>query len=920
MAILTDDKVRVLLEAFNLPESGRQIVNRIRTSPPARATRGGPMNQNGHFSSRKMGLTIQHESRHYESAFVRIWERDDEVLEFWDQPVTIKIFYVRKDGKNHAVFYTPDFFLICKSKIGFVEVKPEAVLAELAKDQPGRYVRGEDGRWYSPPCEQYAAEHGLGYWIMTEAEIDRTYLRNIDFLEAFFKLNPAKLSHQECSFIRGHLASKPATLLSDLIDVTLQAEIDTDIIYALIAFDLIYVDLSAAALKESDRVYVFINSAAADLYNPAEKLPNISDANAIRMAIGQSILYGESHAEIVNITSTELWLCGESQQKVIRLTHAQFEELFRSKKISGLRVQPESRYKEEVNRILNEASPKEFEEGLRRLDLVLQHLAGKKLDKTVVPPRTLHRYAAEYKAGQVSYGSGFVALIPNFHDRGNRTPRFPQEVRDKIKHYIENDYESVKQKNYSPVHGALEKDCEANGLIAPSLTTFIKMAQQRPKHTQVRKRRGHKAANAVAPFSHWLEKDTPRQGDLPFQLCHIDHTKLDVTFRCSITGRILGRPWITFMSCANTRLLPAVYMTFDPPSYRSCLMVIRECVRRYGRLPQYLVVDGGKEFKSLYFRAFCAFFGIHLISREGKPRHGSTCERLFDTNRRQFANNLSGNTQIMKNVREVSKEVAPENHAVWTLGRAYPRLTEWAYDIYETNDHFNLKQSPREAFAAGIAQTGSREHTKILFDDVFRTLTLPTTRKGTAQVRLNDGVKVNNIYYWSDDFRNPELVGRQVPVRYDPFNMGEAYAYVNGRWITGTSEYFWFFQGRTEREMLLAGSEIRRRDQLLNRNRTLTAKRLAEFVSSLEQEENSLRAQRILLQRSRDFELRDVHALINGGQPASMTPLQLPAKGQVSYTSEEPSSGEKASEPPGAVSEESHEQLEELDLLEELDW
>jgi putative transposase len=185
---------------------------------------------------------------------------------------------------------------------------------------------------------------------------------------------------------------------------------------------------------------------------------------------------------------------------------------------------------------------------------------------------------------------------------------------------------------------------------------------------------------------------------------------------------------------------------------------------------------------------------------------------------------------------------------------------------------------------------------------------------------LNDGVKVNNIYYWSDEFRNPELVGKQVPVRYDPFNMGEASAYVNGRWITGTSEYFWFFQGRTEREMLLAGSEIRRRDQLLNRNRPLTAKRLAEFISSLEQEESSLRAERILLQRSRDVELSDVHALINGSQSGSTKPLQLPTKGLASNTIEESLNGKEFSQPSHIVNEESPEQLEELDLMEELKW
>jgi transposase InsO family protein len=597
-------------------------------------------------------------------AFIKLWERDKEVLEYWDQPIKIKIFYVLKNGKNHATTHTPDFLVIWESKAGFVEVKTEAKLAELAIDQPGRYVRGEDGRWHSPPCEKYAADHGLGYWILTDSDLDRTYLRNIDFLEAFFRLDPANLNDKESAFIRGHLASKPATLLSDLIEVTLKAGIDTDIIYALIAFELIYVDLSAAALKESDRVYVFINSTAAELYDPAKILPNISDANFIAMAVGQSILYGDRPAEIVNITATDIWLCGEGQQKIVFLTHTQFEELYRSNKISGLKVQVQSGYKEEVSQILSETSPRDLEEALRRTDFVLRYLAGERFNKDVIPPSTFYRHLASYRDGQANYGSGFISLIPDFHLRGNRTPRFSQAVLDKAKDRIEKDLETEKQKNYSEVHTSLLTDCEALGEECPSLPTFIKMARQRPMHVQVTKRKGHKAANAVAPYSHWLEKDTPRQGDRPFQICHIDHTKLDVSFTCSSTGRNLGRPWVTFMSCGNTRMLPGVYMTFDPPSYRSCLMVIRECVRRLGYLPEYLVVDGGKEFKSLYFRAFCAFFGIHLISREGTPRSGTTCERLFDTNRTQFANNMLGNTQIMRNVREVSKEVNPELHAV----------------------------------------------------------------------------------------------------------------------------------------------------------------------------------------------------------------------------------------------------------------
>lgn len=430
--MLSDNELDQWSQSLGLPERARLLIKNIRNSSPARAVRSGPKNWSGYYASRKMGLTIQYESGHYELAFIKMWERDEDILEFWDQPLAIKIFYVRKDGKNHAVFYTPDFFVIWQSNAGFVEVKTEAALAELAEEQPGRYVRGEDGRWHSPPCERYTEEYGLGYWIMTEAHIDRTYLRNIDFLEGYFRLDPAKLNNDECAFIRGHLAAEPATLLSELIAVTLQAGINTDIIYALIAFELIYVDLSAAALKESDRVYVFISAAAAELYDPAQRFPNVSDANFIDTAIGQSILYGDSHAEIVNITRTEIWLSGESQQKVICLTHEQFEELFRSKKISGLKTQSETGYKEEVHRILKQASPKELEEALRRVDLVLRYLAGERLDRDVIPPRTLHRYVADYKHGQDTYGNGFIALIPNFHARGNRTQRFPQKVLETV--------------------------------------------------------------------------------------------------------------------------------------------------------------------------------------------------------------------------------------------------------------------------------------------------------------------------------------------------------------------------------------------------------------------------------------------------------------------------------------------------------
>ncbi|HSP67466.1 MAG TPA: hypothetical protein VLN48_07050, partial [Bryobacteraceae bacterium] len=80
-------------------------------------------------------------------------------------------------------------------------------------------------------------------------------------------------------------------------------------------------------------------------------------------------------------------------------------------------------------------------------------------------------------------------------------------------------------------------------------------------------------------------------GDRPFEIGHIDHTELDVEVVCSETGRPLGRPWMTILTDAFSRRCFALYLTFDAPSYRSCMMILRDCVRRGGRLPQ-IIVDG----------------------------------------------------------------------------------------------------------------------------------------------------------------------------------------------------------------------------------------------------------------------------------------------------------------------------------------
>jgi putative transposase len=406
------------------------------------------------------------------------------------------------------------------------------------------------------------------------------------------------------------------------------------------------------------------------------------------------------------------------------------------------------------------------------------------------------------------------------------------------------------------------------------------------------KRQGRRAAYKNKEFYWQLTPTTPRHGERPLHIAHIDHTELDVELVDSLTGQVFGRPWATFLTDAYSRRM-AVYLTYDPPSYRSCMMILRECVRRFGRLPQIVVVDGGREFSSTYFETLLARYQCTKKMRPpAEGRFGSIVEKLIGTTNTRFVHNLQGNTQIMRNVRQVTKSVNPRESAVWTLGKVFLYLREWAYEVYDTIEHPALGQCPRNAYAGGMLNTGQRLHRLITYDHEFHIATLPTTRKGFATVIPGNGVKINNIYYWADAFRNPEVEGTQIDVRFDPFKVGSSFAYVRGQWTECRSEYYAILRNRTERELMLAADELRRRYKQHSRQFNVTAKKLAQFLESVESEEV------LLQQRIADREGRTILSLINNNSvpPEIITPNHSSSSTHSSSQSQQPSVPSEAPE------------------------
>jgi putative transposase len=777
--MLTDNELLSWFSNNGTSEEAQSIIVRIRSSDPARRVGGGRRNVAGRYPSRKMGVTIQFESHRVELAAIYELEHDRDVVEYYDQPPTFKLDYRGATGRHLGVLHTADFFVIRRDSAGWEECKTKDELVQLAQRNENRY-RSVDGRaWRCPPGEAYAKSLGLSYRVRSSEAINWVFQRNVQFLEDYLR-GEITVASSIREAVMARLGASPGLTLHELFDAT--AGIATcDDIYALIAASEIHVDLCSKSLTESNKVLLF-----------------------------RSELEGRSSLSSASKTEPAAVLVKQQTAAEARLRQASERELA----------------------VANDR--------LRHVTTCLKGIAPS--SESAVSGRTLRRWVAAYRAAEINLGSGYLGLLPEPRS-GNTTPKLPKDSRVAMNEFIASDYETLKQKTKYASWIALKLACDRRGIVAPSYKAFGIAIRSRPGFEQTLKRQGSRAAYPQEAFYWRLEFRTPPHGDRPFEIGHIDHTELDVESVCSRTGRRLGRTWMTLLTDACSRRILAVYLTFDPPSYRSCMMVLRECVRRHSRLPQIVVVDGGREFQSTYFETLLARYeSIKKTRPAAKPRFGSVCERLFGTANTQFIHNLKGNTQLMVRVRQVTQSVNPAGQAVWPFEELHQRLTEYAYEVYDTIDHPALGQTPRDAFESGRAKTGHRAHRSIPYDREFLILTLPTTVRGTAKVVPGKGVQIHYLFYWSDAFRDPEVERQNVPVRYDPFDAGTSYAFVKGQWAECHSEHYVVFHGRSEKEVMLASEELRRMRQCHSQQLSITATKLANFLESVE-------AQEVLLQQ-----------------------------------------------------------------------
>lgn len=845
-----------IFDRLGTPPAGRKLVLDARAHSPIREVRSNGGNVITYLASRKMDREIATESRHIEFAAAIDKEYDADVIEYYPQPCKLKLDLIdERTGAIKSIHHIPDFLVIQSDSITLEEWKSETKLARLAETYPYRYAKDSDGRWYSFQIEKQLADQGIRYQIRSDAEIPRRRIENLQHLADYYHPAAEPCPIDVIARVEKALNEHGSLYFYELLEPP--HSITADQLCKAIADHLVVVDLDRETLSTPRRFRIYRDTALCEFLRAESICTQLAafDRFALPIAAGTKFAYKGEELTIAIVGETSV-VCNRQDRVTIELEHSWLVAAHEQNQINIIESAPAS------NSSWSRYTEEEYATALQRQALLQSESI------TTVSSRTLRRWLTRQANARVNGGHEILALVPHTKARGNRTTRLTDSQIDVMNRIIDEHWKTSNAINYKTCHRYLKGACEQADVPVPSYPTLIKHIKAKSDNRAIRIREGKRSAYQKDAFVSVLHYDTPLHGSRPFQYVHIDHTELDIELVSSRTGKQLGRPWLTIVVDAYTRRILGMFLTYDPPSYRSVMMAIRDMVRRFNRLPEFCVTDNGSDFRTIAFRYFLQAMGCHLRFRpSGNPRHGTVLERLFGRLNIDYIHNLAGNTKATKHIRMVSGSHLPKNLAEWSLELLYYGINYWATEYYDQEQHSILGESPREAFLRGLRESGSRRHLHIQFNQDFQIATCPPVdRTGIRQVHQQRGVKVSGRLYHHPIFQSCEIAGQRLPVRYDPWDASSVYVRVKNQWFQAVCPSLSGLGQLTEIEQEMLTQEYNRRYRT-RIEKEQDAQRLREFMRTFTPEG----ALAVALERQTENK-----SLYNGLQLASIAPLTPP--------------------------------------------
>lgn len=468
------DAVREVLEELKIPKLGRTFVEQALLAP-SRMTGAARRNLSGRYPSTRMGVTIQFESGTLELATIDELEHDEAVIAFCDQTPKIKLAYQAASGKTKSYLVTPDFVVICASRVFLIECKPLDVIRRKAEAEPELYAYA-NGRWTCPPAQRQAADMGFEHELWSEERFNAIRRGNLTLLSDYVFMRDGSPAHESlqprieeiCELVRGAGVITIASLLQARPGLTI------DHVYASIASERIAADLGGTSLLRHETCSLYPDKATMQAMKGSADGIGLAASwvgpTVVDLKPGAVVEWDGLSAEVVNAGAEQIHFKREDGS-LLSLNRGVVAELIRATKLvqhRSLSAAVDDRVAAAQKFILS-CRVEDLEVANERLATIWPVIKG----WTIAENRTVRRWVHSYREAEASFGYGFPGLVPKFIACGNRQRRLLEDQLKIVTKIVNELWLNDRNINKRRVHEAIALECNEAGLPVPGYSWCV---------------------------------------------------------------------------------------------------------------------------------------------------------------------------------------------------------------------------------------------------------------------------------------------------------------------------------------------------------------------------------------------------------------------------------------------------------------
>ena len=833
----------VYFERIDLPEAGQRIVLEAFSTEPTRRVGGGRRNVPGQFQSAKMLCSIQSESRGPELSLVYRCEYSNEVHLYICQPHILSVKSRDSRGVVTTRDYHIDFLVLRRDHVSFVECKGDS---ELRKDQKRKYPKfqqDEDGTWRHPAAEKTLEGTGIRHEMFTSSDVNPTWTRNVRWFRDF--VGAQRPPDSILDPVLNVLREAGSFRLRDLLAIPGSTR---EAIWWSIANCEIWGDWEGSLLFEPDLAWLHANRAAFLTHKHVTE-PSLSEPPSpvvVSLERGEVLLWNRIQWKVLHRGPDAVELqAQDGSRQLVSLSISDVEALIADGRLVPVSTDAQAaRRAAEAKRIVERASDDDIELADDRAEAISHFKRMGKL-RPGDARSSVDRFMRWARKADEKYGNPFLGLIrrrgrkPFDENDLERPPLSPKDklLREHVDAYCSDENAGTQEIAYGKYRAA----CKERRIKYPrSRETFRRRIKDRRLVDTLAARTGGKSAYPVqGPVLH-DGTTTPPHGDRAFEDAHFDHWTIPVPLVCSRTGILLGTADLALVLDGYSTMPLGYCVHFDAPGRAPLFAALRDCVRRWNRLPDGQMFDQANHSLCLDYGDFCARVGMDREERPAShPRFGSRIERVFHTFMTRLIGELLGNTTSTEKLgRALSKSHRPSERAALTLSELRDYLDEMLFRVYPDLWHQEIGATPRQLFEHSRKHAGERPVRYVVHDFNFRILTALTPQHPTATIDPGKGIKVKYLRYWNGEFDDCDPSHRKVRVKVEPADPSFVYAKFNGRWIECPhAQGREHLAGLTRQQVQILCQELARRREIARSHRDDNAEKLGELHRRIEAEQ-----------------------------------------------------------------------------------